>query len=300
MNDPLVTIAIPFYNNRDTIVDAVKSVFAQTYTNWELLLVDDGSTDGSLELVNQIQDPRVEVITDGINRGLVYRLNQISALGKGNLLARMDADDLMVPVRIQKQVDYFLVNPETELVDTGTYSLNENGEPFGIRGLNEIDYSPHAIIKKAMLLHASIMGKKEWFIKNPYDPNFIRAEDYELWCRTYEFSNFGRIGEPLYMVREGKVNLENYRKSIRTVRKIIRLYGPKMLNPLEVKIELLKTYLKIGLYNMLGALQKQDFLSAKRNRGLTADEKDSANEILQEIRQTTVPGWKDFGRKLVE
>src|SRR5438309_10301144 len=89
-----VSIGIPFLNARRFLADAVRSVFAQTCDDWELLLVDDGSTDGSLDVVRSIDDPRVRVISDGTNRGLCARLNQIASLARGKYLARMDADDL--------------------------------------------------------------------------------------------------------------------------------------------------------------------------------------------------------------
>ena len=104
----LVTIAIPFYNPGPAFEDAIKSVFAQTYTNWELLLVNDGSTDDSLEKALAIKDSRVQVINDGKNLGLGARLNQIAQLASGEYLARMDADDIMHPERIENKL--FLEN----------------------------------------------------------------------------------------------------------------------------------------------------------------------------------------------
>ena len=102
----LVTIGLPFYNDRLTLELAIKSIFAQTYKNWELILVDDGSTDGSLNIAKKITDKRVRIISDEKNKGLIFRLNQIASLAKGKYLARMDADDLMQPTRIEKQVEF--------------------------------------------------------------------------------------------------------------------------------------------------------------------------------------------------
>src|SRR5438045_1632919 len=93
----LVSIGISFQNARATLADAVRSVLAQTCRDWELLLVDDGSSDGSLELARRIEHPRIQVISDGVNQGLASRLNQIALLARGTYLARMDADDLMHP-----------------------------------------------------------------------------------------------------------------------------------------------------------------------------------------------------------
>src|SRR5688572_8039312 len=103
---PCVTVGIPFLNGKRTLVDAVRSVFAQTFTDWELILMDDGSTDGSADLVRGIDDPRVRLVSDGVNRGLCDRLNQIASLAQGRYLARMDADDLMHAQRLERQVAY--------------------------------------------------------------------------------------------------------------------------------------------------------------------------------------------------
>ena len=101
-----VTIGIPFLNARRTLADAVRSVFAQTHGDWELLLVDDGSTDGSSDVVRQLLDPRVRLLADGVTLGLCARLNQIAAAARGAYLARMDADDLMHPERIARQLEH--------------------------------------------------------------------------------------------------------------------------------------------------------------------------------------------------
>src|SRR5690554_4188978 len=92
---PSVSIGIPFFNAEAYLLDAIKSVFAQTHQNWELILLDDGSTDRSLEIARSIDDPRVRVYSDGQNKHLAARLNEIARLARYEYLARMDADDLM-------------------------------------------------------------------------------------------------------------------------------------------------------------------------------------------------------------
>src|ERR1044072_1769559 len=99
----LVTIGIPVCNGRATVADAIRSVFAQSFRQWRLLLVDDGSTDGSLELMRRVGDSRVAVIADGVHRGLVFRLNQMVAMTETPYFARMDCDDMMHPERLQRQ-----------------------------------------------------------------------------------------------------------------------------------------------------------------------------------------------------
>lgn len=280
---PILTIGLPFYNNRSTLELALKSIFAQTYQDWELILLDDGSTDGSSALAASIKDPRVRLVSDGANKGLIYRLNQIAQLAGGKYLARMDADDLMDPERLEKQVSYLLAHPDVDLVDTGTWSIDEEGKPRGKRGLEPINTNPEHILRHAMLLHASVVGKRSWFLNNPYDKDFIRAEDYELWCRTYARSKFARIAEPLYIVREGKVNVKNYAKSSATIRKIFRQYGPAILSPTALRMELLKSRLKVLLYNTFSLINKHDYLSRKRNQPLTAAEQAMVNQIIEKI-----------------
>ena len=102
---PSLTIGIPFFNAEATLLDAVRSVFAQTHQDWELLLVDDGSTDRSLELARSIDDPRVRVYSDGRNKRLAARLNEISRLARFDHVARMDADDVCLPERLARRPD---------------------------------------------------------------------------------------------------------------------------------------------------------------------------------------------------
>ncbi|MFC4478238.1 glycosyltransferase family 2 protein [Flavobacterium chungangensis] len=285
-NTPLVSIVIPFYNNEDTLLDAVKSVYAQTYRNWELILLDDGSKDKSLEIAKSFSGSKVRIVSDGVNKGLVYRLNQSPLLVQSNYIVRMDADDLMHPQRIEKQMSLFLNDEKLDLVDTGAYSINEEGEPAGIRGLVPIQYDEKFIINNAMLLHASIIGKKEWFLNNQYNEIFVRAEDRELWLRTYKNSKFARVKEPLYIVREGKVNIRNYVQSVKTVRKILKIYGPTIFSKKELKKELFKTYLKVSVIKVAGFFNIQDYITGRRNNPLTEEERNDLTRIISQIRNS--------------
>ena len=108
-----ITIGIPFYNAETYLADAIRSIFAQTYQDWELILIDDGSTDRSVEIARAVKDPRVRVISDGQNNRLPYRLNQITALARFDLVGRMDADDLISPAKFEKQKSILDAHPGT-------------------------------------------------------------------------------------------------------------------------------------------------------------------------------------------
>ena len=99
---PLITVAMPIYNAGEYLPDAVNSIIAQTYTNWELFIIDDGSTDNAINSVESINDARIKILNDGLNKGLAARLNQAIDLAKGQYFARMDQDDISMPERHQK------------------------------------------------------------------------------------------------------------------------------------------------------------------------------------------------------
>jgi glycosyltransferase involved in cell wall biosynthesis len=206
-----VSIGIPFFNARPYLADAVRSVFAQTHEDWELILMDDGSTDGSLDVVRQLDDERVRLVSDGTNHGLCARLNQIAALAQGKYLARMDADDLMHPERIERQLRLLDEYPDIDVVDTATFTVDDDLTPLGIRADKPLDCAPVSVLQRGLLMHPTVMGRTDWFRRNPYDPVYVRAEDCELWCRTCTTTRFARIGKPLLFYREGMRG--NLRKS---------------------------------------------------------------------------------------
>lgn len=267
-----ITIGIPFYNNEKTLELAIKSVIAQTFKNWELFLIDDGSTDNSVEIAkkNANSDSRINLICDGTNKGLVFRLNQIIDIANGDYIARMDADDVMLPERLEKQLAVFNENPKIDVVATAAYTIDENDNPIGIRDMDDINLkNKKDILKKSLLVHPSILVKKEWYKLNKYDKKYIRAEDYELWCRTFTFTNFYRITEPLLLYREGNTNIKNYVASMKTLRMIYRNYSKGLLSNNELAIEIFKSYLKGFLYRLMGFFNLQYLLTSKRNNSLT-------------------------------
>jgi glycosyltransferase involved in cell wall biosynthesis len=282
-----VSVGIPFLNARRTLADAVRSVLAQTFDDWELLLADDGSSDGSVEIVRGLCDPRVRLVSDGVNRGLPDRLNQIAALARGKYLARMDADDLMHPERLQRQVRFLEANPGVDLVDTATFTINENNEPLGIRGDRPLNSDPAVILRSGLLIHPTVMGRTSWFRANPYDARFVRAEDQELWVRTCRRTVFGRLPEPLFFYRESlSGNLRNYLRTERTNRLILRVYGPVLVGYLRTALLVARSHLKCCLYRAYTRLGLQGRLIRARTRPLSAAETPAAREALGVVLQT--------------
>ncbi|MHB8089726.1 MAG: glycosyltransferase family 2 protein, partial [Anaerolineaceae bacterium] len=279
--NPEITIGLTFYNNAGTLKDALRSIFAQTFQDWELITIDDHSTDGSFEIVQSIKDSRVHVYKEEERKGFVSALNRMAQLAKGKYYARMDADDLMHPERLLKQITYLKENPGIDLVDTSMYSMDQRCQATGIRYVDSSSVRPDKVLRRGLLHHATVMGHIEWFRKNPYDPEYVRAEDYELWCRTCKTSSFGRMKEPLYFVREGRVNLNNYLLSGQTVRRIIKTYGPLLVGRKETTKLLAKSYGKSLAYRLFALFNAHEILVDMRNGKLSNYKKATANTIIR-------------------
>ena len=285
-----ISIGLTCYNNANTIVDALRSVFAQTFQNWELIIIDDNSTDGSFEIVQSVKDPRVRVYREAERKGFVWALNQMSHMARGKYYARMDADDMMHPKRISKQINYLEENRNIDLVDSAMYSMDQQCNVKTVRNLNSLDYRPAILLGRGLLCHATVTGRVEWFKKNPYDPKYLRAEDRELWCRTYKNSRFGRIEEPLYFVREGLVSINNYLASGKTERVIIKTYGPLHAGKYRVMQLIAESYIKGYAYRLLSLVNSHDVLVNLRNQTLSEKEKICADSTIAQIKSTHVPG----------
>lgn len=199
---PLVTIAMPVFNCEKTISSAILSILNQTYRNWELLIIDDGSKDQTLEIAKNFQDSRIRIIIDGYHRNLPARLNQAIAMSQGKYFARMDGDDISYPERIQNQVEYLAQHPEVDLLGTQVIIFNQNIHVLGSLSVKET----HTQICSRPwsgfpMTHPTWMGKIEYFREYQYDINAIRMEDQDLLLRSYKTSKFACLPKILLAYR---------------------------------------------------------------------------------------------------
>lgn len=286
-----LSVGIPFLNAERTLGDAIRSVLAQTHSKWELLLVDDGSTDGSRALAESVCDPRIRVISDGVHRGLVYRLNQIAQLASCSLVCRLDADDMMHPRRLEQQLRAFTDTSRADVVGSLAYSLDERGVVRGILGQGIAPSERTACLHRATFVHPTIMARRDWMLANPYASEFIRAEDRELWCRTAPFSSFMVLQTPLLYYREpGRVPLRGYRQSASTSRRIIARYGPSRLGRTTTALLIARSVVREAAYVAGDRLGFSKHLVASRSRALSAEDILSATSGLTEIARTPLPG----------
>ncbi|UQB68761.1 glycosyltransferase family 2 protein [Epilithonimonas zeae] len=256
---PEVTIAIPFYNAEEYLEMAILSVLSQTFEDFTLLLIDDGSTDSSLEIAKKyIADKRVKVISDGKNINLGNRLNEIPSMTETKFLARMDADDIMHPQRIEIQMDILKNNPEIDVLGSNVYSIDENNDVFGQR----MTISNDSIVTVKTFVHPTIIAKTEWFKNNPYDVSALRVEDTELWLRTYHQYTFKATTKPLLFYRE--IGDKYYKKYFKGFPGIFYILKKHKLS-LSYLIFSIKYFISSFLYLIFNAIGVEHILVEKRN-----------------------------------
>jgi glycosyltransferase involved in cell wall biosynthesis len=287
-----VTIAIPFYNAEKYLSDSIKSVFAQTHQDWELILIDDGSTDGSLNIAKSIDDSRVRVFSDGKNKKLASRLNEVTQLARYDYIARMDADDLMSPDRIKTQIDILKENPNLDLVSTGVFSVKNDLSLVGIRGADYINIDFDGLIrKKTGIVHAAVVAKKDWYKRNKYDESLSIAQDIDLWLRATKNNDLIAltINNPLYVYREEDNVTAN--KMLRALRNERNMYS-KFVDNQILKYKLLTvSYIKSFIINIFDKIDLIKFLQKSRNRkAITNTDFQEYNNIIAKIKNTNVKG----------
>lgn len=287
-----VTICIPFYNAESTLLDAVRSVFVQTHQNWELILLDDGSTDKSLTLARSIDDPRVTVYSDGENRKLAARLNQVISLAKYDFIARMDADDMMAPNRIETLLKILVNNDKYDLASCGTYSIKNDGSFNGYRGADEKNYTFEGLLNKSQgFLHAGLIARKSWYERNTYNESLPLGQDSDLWLRAAKVGDFRAISikEPLYMYREeGNVTPQKLLRAY----KLERNNHARMIDKKRDKLKYVtKSFVKSGVVKAMNFTGTLDYLLHRRNKKDASSESIAQfNKLMTKVSSTTIPG----------
>jgi len=202
MHEPLVSVVLPVYNGEKYLAEAIDSILNQTYINFEFIIINDGSVDNSLEIIKSYEDQRIVLISRE-NRGLIASLNEGIQKAKGKYIARMDADDISMPKRLEKQV-YFMEN-NLDIGISGSWV-----EIFGEVEKNKVwKLSTQDSILKIKLLfavpfaHPSVIIRKsimENFLLS-YDGAYIHAEDYKLWVDFSTYAKMANIPKVLLKYR---------------------------------------------------------------------------------------------------
>lgn len=199
---PLVSVLMAVYNGEKFVAQSINSILQQTFSNLELIVIDDASSDNTPTILKSYQDKRLKIYTNPHNLGLTKTLNRGLGLVQGKYIARMDADDISVPNRIEKQVIFMEQNPDVGLL--GGWIRNFDDEGSHVWQLA----TAHEQIACKLLFTTQMVHGTAFFRRAildeqgiNYNENFLTSQDYELWTRLIEYTQFANLPEVLVEVR---------------------------------------------------------------------------------------------------
>lgn len=210
MSEPLVSVAMPVHNAAETLRAALRSIQWQTCAHWELILIDDGSTDQTLAVARAaaLADNRIKVIEGAGNAGLALRLNQVIGIARGSYIARMDADDIAYPQRFATQLEFMRHNPQVDLVGCAALIFDHAGR---LQGKWRVPLTHADICAKPWsrfpVPHPTWLGKREWFQRFGYAPDYKKSQDQDLLLRSYTQSRFACVPDILLGYRQERRTL---------------------------------------------------------------------------------------------
>jgi glycosyltransferase involved in cell wall biosynthesis len=213
MQGPELSVIMCVYNGETFLKEAVESVLGQTYASFEFIVVNDGSTDRSAEILASFDDPRIKRIDNSSNLGLIRSLNIGLDLAKGDFIARMDADDICAPDRLQKQLSFLKDNPEIGLCGSWLKIVDEETSYKFPLTHDEI---MAALLEYNAMAHPSVLLRTKLVKESGlrYDSRFPGAEDYELWSRMIFLTRFANIPETLLFYRRHEQQVTQNKKKL--------------------------------------------------------------------------------------
>ncbi len=205
---PRVTVGMSTRNSEGTLALAIQSILNQGFSDFELLICDDSSTDASMAIAHSFDDQRVIAWSDGLRKPLSARLNQCIARARGEYFFRMDTDDVAYPDRIEKQIEFLDQHPEVDLVGAFALVFRGDGEAVGkLSGSVAHDEIIRRPLMGFRMWHPTWAGRLTWFKKHLYKGDVPYAEDQELLYRAYATSRFAVIPEIMLGYRQNKLEV---------------------------------------------------------------------------------------------
>lgn len=188
---PLVSVVMPVHNAGKYLREAMHSILTQTYTNLEFIIINDGSSDNSIDTISSFSDPRIILFSFPQKQGLSNALNKGFELSKGEYLARMDADDISLPHRLEKQIAYMQANPEVGILGTQIIAIGNKARWLPV---THKDITWH-LLNACPFLHPSVVFRKSTVLEHQllYNPEYYGAEDLELWVRASHVTQLANL-----------------------------------------------------------------------------------------------------------
>lgn len=272
---PLVTVVLPAFNASATIADTILSILGQSYDNWELLVINDGSVDHTIDVINSFDDNRIRLINNESNKGLIYSLNRGIEYAQGKYIARIDADDIAKPNRFEHQVAFMEMHQDIIVCGSFMETFGDVSKPYTICFETTSDSIKTNFPLKPAFGHPSVFIRKSVLDETGirYDINYKCAEDTKLWLDLMPFGEYANIPEVLmnYRISETQCTqsgnlmmIENARKCrIKYIDALTRGWYSKQVGERSISITLLREFKKkydnknllIGLYRSMRPYQ---------------------------------------------
>lgn len=202
---PKLTVIMPVYNQKLTVLAAVESILSQTFKDFILIIIDDASSDNSLEILQTAarKDQRIKLITNHHHLGLTRSLNKALHLVKTPYISRMDADDIALPARFAKQIQFLEKHPQIMLLGTAAYLIDDSNKLIGLKRYpSDHDHLRAQILKYCPFIHSTWMLRRSTFqAVGDYNENFPFSQDYELSLRIVSRFQTANLPEPLLKYR---------------------------------------------------------------------------------------------------
>jgi glycosyltransferase involved in cell wall biosynthesis len=198
--NPTISVIMPVYNCIDYIQEAVDSILNQTFSDFELIIIDDNSSDGTVDLIKKFNDPRIKLTLKTVNSGITNSLNYGLKIAKGKYIARMDGDDISFPDRFERQVQFMNLNPKVVLCGGGYISINHKKEFIPSQDHAELLFE---LTYYCPIAHPTVFIRKNILSQNKieYDAKYEPAEDFRMWTILSRYGEIANIKEPLIQYR---------------------------------------------------------------------------------------------------
>ena len=228
---PAITVLMPVYNGAKYLNESIDSILNQTFSDFEVFIIDDASTDDSVKIIKSYDDNRIRLVENKKNLGQSETLNKGLRLAKGKYIARMDQDDISMPERLKKQMEFMDECPNIGVC--GSW-IQHFGKYDYLTPLELDDDSIKIkLLTNQNLAHPSVMIRKSTLVKYQlnYDPTFTVAMDYDLWVRMFEYCSFANLPDPLLKYRmhnnqnSKKSGEQNYAETSRVLTNLLKKMG---------------------------------------------------------------------------
>ena len=201
MTDPKLSVVMSCYNAQQTVQKAIESMLNQSFTEFEFIIIDDASSDNTLDILSQYQkqDKRITILANESNQGLSYSLNRGIQQARTPIIARMDADDISYSGRLQLQYHFMHDHPEVDILGTAVRYVDKSQKPVKTVSLPSEDRDiKKRVFRKTLVFHPTVMIRKEVYEQHGYyDPDLRWAEDADLWYRLYDKVIFHNLPDVL-------------------------------------------------------------------------------------------------------